>query len=550
MLAGASLQLATPWALRAFRLVSHLGRALRQPASGRAAWLMPIAAWLIGTTSAAAAWVFVAASAYWAASQATGPAWNTWIEEIIPKRVRANFFACRARISQICMLLGFVAGGLALHLATQLRRANPTGWLLAAFAGIFLIGAACRFLSAGFLSQQSEPSAGRYQTRPVSLRADRFARPAATSAAGSCCICSRCKRPCRSPGRTSRRSCSAQERLSYLSYMVLIGIGFLGKVIALPLWGRVAHYAGARRLLWIGGTSIVPIAGLWVFIDSFHLARPTITCRLARRATLPISGQILYIGCVQLISGIVWAAYELAMLLMFFEAIPRQDRAGVLTFYNFGNAAALVVGSLIGAAILQLGENHRPTWSCSACRRSSGCSPCRSCGGCPTEAVEIVQPAVRVIAVRPDEGGVDRPILPSLSESSSVAGTLRVPSASARTRSAPATLLRYNRRMIPAPIAADEQDRLADLAALRLLDTPARGAVRPHRPPGGRGARRADRVHRPDRLRPAVVQGQVRRWPPTKRAATSRSAATRSSSATPLIVPDARSTSGFTTTRW
>jgi hypothetical protein len=28
--------------------------------------------------------------------------------------------------------------------------------------------------------------------------------------------------------------------------------------------------------------------------------------------------------------------------------------------------------------------------------------------------MEIVQPAVRVIAVRPDDGGLDRPILPSL----------------------------------------------------------------------------------------------------------------------------------------
>ena len=47
----------------------------------------------------------------------------------------------------------------------------------------------------------------------------------------------------------------AQERMSYLTYMVLIGICFLGKAIALPMWGRVAHYSGARRLLWIGGTA-------------------------------------------------------------------------------------------------------------------------------------------------------------------------------------------------------------------------------------------------------------------------------------------------------
>ena len=167
MLAGAPLQLATPWALRRFG--SYRTWVVLCACLQAAALLaMPVAALLIGT--AAAAWVFVAAAAYWAASQATGPAWNTWIEEIIPKRVRANFFACRARISQICTLLGFVAGGIALHLAKpQALAARPQGWLLAAFAAIFLIGAACRFLSAWFLSQQSEPSAGRYETRHVSL---------------------------------------------------------------------------------------------------------------------------------------------------------------------------------------------------------------------------------------------------------------------------------------------------------------------------------------------------------------------------------------------
>ena len=68
---------------------------------------------------------------------------------------------------------------------------------------------------------------------------------------------------------------------------------------------------------------------------------------------------MIYLACAQLFSGIVWAAYELAMLLMFFEAIPRQDRPSMLTYYNFGNAAAQVAGGLVGATILQLGqESH------------------------------------------------------------------------------------------------------------------------------------------------------------------------------------------------
>jgi MFS family permease len=142
--------------------------------------------------------------------------------------------------------------------------------------------------------------------------------------------------------------------------MVLIGISYLGKVIALPLWGRVAHASGARRLLWIGSAAIVPMAGLWLAADWFTpwhtiLMLPIGPVDLA----LPLAADRVYLGCVQLISGMVWAAYELAMALMFLEAIPRHERPAVLTYYNFGNAAAQVTGGLIGATILQLGhETH------------------------------------------------------------------------------------------------------------------------------------------------------------------------------------------------
>jgi MFS family permease len=197
--------------------------------------------------------------------------------------------------------------------------------------------------------------------------------------------------------------------------MVLIGICFLGKAIALPMWGRVAHAAGARRLLWIGGTAIVPIAGLWVFSDLFDGWKTTLPIHLGVvQFDWTLSGEFVYIGCVQLISGIVWAAYELAMLLMFFEAIPRQDRAAVLTLYNFGNAAALVVGSLIGASLLQmLGETHTSYLVLFGVSSIARLFTLPLIASAPERAVETV-PAVRVIAVRPDEGGEDRPILPSM----------------------------------------------------------------------------------------------------------------------------------------
>jgi MFS family permease len=349
-LAGAALHLATPFLLTRFR--SYRRWVVLCVSLQAAALLsMPIAAWFSG--SAAAAWVFVAAAAYWAASQASGPAWNTWMEEIVPRRLRSNFFACRSRASQICTLLAFAAGGIAL----QIGKANH--WLLAAFAGIFVVGSASRFLSAWFLNQQSEPARGKNDARPISLRRI-FSKAGGELGLPLVVYLLAMQTAVQISGPYFAPYMLAHEELNYLSFMVLIGISFVGKVVALPLWGRVAHYAGARRLLWIGGTSIVPVAALWLGADLFtgwEIEREMRLGSLVMPVTL--SAEMTYLGVIQFVSGFVWAAYELAMLLMFFEAIPRQDRTSVLTIYNFGNAAALVVGSLIGAAILQLGhESH------------------------------------------------------------------------------------------------------------------------------------------------------------------------------------------------
>jgi MFS family permease len=351
MLAGAALQLATPGFLAKQRSYKKwvLACVSLQAVS---LLLMPLAAFFTG--SLAATCIFAAATFYWAGSQASGPAWNTWVEELIPRRLRARFLAFRARVSQACTLAGFAFGGLAL----QTGKSN--GWLLAAFAGIFFIGSSCRFLSAWFLSRHSEPSRGRYHLRQVPIREVFFRSPKTGGGTPIVVYLLAMQAAVQISGPYFAPYMLGQRDMSYLSYMVLVGIGYLGKVIALPLWGRVAHRAGAHRLLWIGGTSIVPIAALWLGGDFFtHWG----TSRVLEAGMLPIpvslSAEFIYLGSVQLISGIVWAAYELAMLLMFFEAIPRHDRPSVMTYYNFGNAAAQVVGGLIGAAVLQLGhETH------------------------------------------------------------------------------------------------------------------------------------------------------------------------------------------------
>ncbi len=340
LLAGACLQLTTPWLVQ--RWVGYqpwvVGTAALQ---GLSVLAMPLAA---GAGAQRVTAAFIAASLYWGAGLAAGPAWNTWIEGIVPRRVRTRFFAFRVRVSQACILLGFVAGGFLLQYGKEQRQT------IGMFTLVFFLAAACRLLSSWFLSRHLEtfrrqrPSAA---TRPEATPA--ATQPAAFAAAAAPAV----------PRSASRRFGNSSSRrllvylfavqtaafiagpyfvpfmlskldFTYRDYALLIGLTYVGKVVALPAWGRLAHYTSPHRLLWIGGLSIVPISGFWM-----------------------VSQNMIYLGVLQLAGGITWAAYELAILLMFFESIPRQERTATLTVYNFGNSLAQVAGAILGALFLR-----------------------------------------------------------------------------------------------------------------------------------------------------------------------------------------------------
>ena len=123
---------------------------------------------------------------------------------------------------------------------------------------------------------------------------------------------------------------------SYGAFMLVVGTNFLGKALALPALGRLGSRIGSLGLLWLGSLSIIPLALFW----------------------LP-SANVWYLVGVQLFAGACWAAYELAVVLLFFEAVSHQERTGVVTVYNLGLAVATLAGAGAGGLLLHaLGEDR------------------------------------------------------------------------------------------------------------------------------------------------------------------------------------------------
>jgi MFS family permease len=90
----------------------------------------------------------------------------------------------------------------------------------------------------------------------------------------------------------------------------------------------VERWGVPRMLLW-SGLAIMPLPALWGLTESFG-----------------------FLAVLQVVSGMVWSAYELAILLLFIESIPFAKKMNVMTIYNLANAGAIMGGSLIGGWLL------------------------------------------------------------------------------------------------------------------------------------------------------------------------------------------------------
>jgi MFS family permease len=312
---------------------------------------------------------------------ATSPAWNTWVEDLVPRRIRARFFAKRSRAQQAALFLALMLAGFVLD-AVGAERA------LRGFAVLFVTGAAARLVSAAILMRMREPIPHLAEARVLSPR--EFAARLRDSHDGrllgmllSVQLAVHVAAPYFTPYMLS------ELELSYSEFTTLLAAAFVARVVALPALGAAARRLGTRRLLWVGAAGIAPLPTLWLVSDSF-----------------------LWLLAIQMLSGVAWGAFELCTTLAFFEGIDRHERTSMLTLFNFANALAISLGAVVGGLIWQWlpqGIAVYPVlFLVSSTARLLSLFLMRSVPELPA-AVE--GPQLRTLAVRPALGAIQRPVV-------------------------------------------------------------------------------------------------------------------------------------------
>lgn len=388
LLAGALLQLAGPWAVS--KLGSHKKWVVLTAGLQALSFIPMIIAALMGQMPA---WLmFLCVGIYWALNLGGGPAWNTWIGTVVPNSVRARYFAFRTRSAQTALVASLVGAGLILHFGRQYYSTDGDTRYLSMYALLFLLAGLARLASTWCHTRISEPTPMPEGNRRVPFRA--FLRGPSAVSGGRLLLYMLCVTMCAQlcvpffvPYMLS------ELELSYTVFAGLLCCSFLGRILAMPFIGRFAQRFGPGNLLWIGGLGIIPLSATWV-----------------------ISPSPWFLVFVQLTSGIMWACYEMATMLLLLETIPARERTSVLTTQNALNATMIVLGAAAGAVVFKaLGGGlraYQTLFLASTCLRL-GTIILLARVHIPT--IGRLQPILfRTISMRPQFGGIGRPMLPSI----------------------------------------------------------------------------------------------------------------------------------------
>jgi len=383
ILLGSMLQLAGPSAIKG---LGSLRRWVVLCALAQGFMLLPISGGaLFGQMNELV--LLLLATLYWGAGLATGPAWNAWIGAILPASIRTRFLALRSRLCQGALLVGLLVAGISLELG------ELGGHLLSVFAIIFTVAALARFFSAWMLARQSEAPRHLEAAQKVTLR-EWISRARRTPDGHLLFYMFLVQVAVQISGPFFTPFMLGRLEFTYVEYLGVISVAYTSKVVAMPLLGRLAKRHGPQAMLWISGFGVVPLSGLWL-----------------------ISHSVGFLILVQTVAGVMWGMWELATLLLLFDRIPQRQRTSVLTIFNVANAAAMVGGSLLGAAILSgMGETvvaYELLFGLSVGARLISLVWLTRVVGPESRPRRMrIRPLItRDVAVRPQVGSIDPPII-------------------------------------------------------------------------------------------------------------------------------------------
>lgn len=258
-----------------------------------------------------------------------GPAWSSWISDVIPEKERADYFSKRNKYVVASTMISVLIAGILLHFFE-----NKNIWM--GFGILFVISFIGRMISWYYLKKQFEPNIIYV---PDNESFFSFIKKMPHTNFGNFILF---RALMAFAVMTAAPFFSVfllkNAGFNYIQYTILVLAPMASKVITMSYWGKYSKKFGTRNILIITGLWIATIP-IWWFIAGFFIQSNTFLFY-----TLII---------IEIMSGFAWGGFELTTFNYILETVEPEKRAIGFAYFNMIFGFAVLLGGLIGSFLIK-----------------------------------------------------------------------------------------------------------------------------------------------------------------------------------------------------
>jgi MFS family permease len=256
------------------------------------------------------------------------PAWTSWMQDLVENN-RGQYFGKRNRINSIFLIVSMLTAGFILD---SFEGDNT----FFGFAIIFGIAAIGRFVSFYFLKKQYEPKEVKDEKAYFSffqfikkMPSNNFGRFVIFVSLISFAVA------IASPFFSVYML--RNLNFSYLTFTIINLSSLISQVVFLPFIGKISDKFGTVKVMKISSFLIAFVPLFWIF-SIFLMEYNTFIL-------------VAYLFIIELFSGFVWAAFNLASSNFIYDAVTKQKIILCFTYFSFLNAVGAFFGGIIGGQL-------------------------------------------------------------------------------------------------------------------------------------------------------------------------------------------------------
>ncbi|MBI2671178.1 MFS transporter [Candidatus Woesearchaeota archaeon] len=246
-----------------------------------------------------------------------GPAWTSWMGDLVPEKIRGRYFGNRAKIIGLVILVVSLIAGFLLD-------RFPKNKVFIGFFVLFLVAFIARLLSVYFVSKMYEPKLVIKKSLQFSffefikkVPSNNFGRFSIYIALINFAVYV--------AGPFFAVYMLKDLEFNYVQYTIINIVSGMATLIGLPLWGKFEDKYGNVRALKICGLLIPLVPLLWTFSPNFY-----------------------YLVFIQIYAGLVWSGFNLAAANFIFDATSIQRRATCDAYNTILSGIGIFIGAILG----------------------------------------------------------------------------------------------------------------------------------------------------------------------------------------------------------